>query len=70
MPTVPIGAVPTRLTPEAITAIQPKQDLLIKRISAGEPLEKVAADVAAVTGVTPGQACLYARALADASRKQ
>ena len=70
MPPVPVGAVPPRLTPESITAIQPKQDLLIIRISAGEPLETVAADVAAISGVTPGQVCLYVRALADASRKQ
>ncbi len=70
MPPVPNGAVPPKLTPEAVAAIQPKQDLIFERINAGEPFEKVAADVAAETGVTPGQICLYVRALLDPSRKR
>jgi hypothetical protein len=67
MPAVPPGAIPPVLDEQAVAAIQPKQDILVSRLNAGEPLEKVASDIAGLTGVTPGQVSLYVRALANAS---
>jgi hypothetical protein len=70
MPPVPRGAIAPTITPEVFAAIQPKQDLIIKRINAGDPLDKVAAEFAPHIGVTPGQICLYVRHLIDASKKR
>jgi hypothetical protein len=68
MPRVPSGAARPRLTDDAIGRIRPHMDVLIKRLNAGDGALTVAHDIAALSGVTPGQVILYIQALIAASR--
>jgi len=60
---VPTGATAPILTDDAIRRINPVSGDLIRRLNANEQLDMVAADVAARTGVTPGQVVRYVQAL-------
>jgi hypothetical protein len=70
MKPVPPGAKRPVLDDLAMGTLRPKTDAIVQRIRAGEPFEKIAADVASTTGVTPGQVTLYMRAMLAAARKK
>jgi hypothetical protein len=70
MPPVPSGAKRPVLDERAMSALRPRTDAIVQRIKAGEPFEQIAADVAATSGVTPGQVTLYMRAMLAAARKK
>jgi hypothetical protein len=61
---VPMDAVAPQLTEAVITKIQPYAGELVERLSAGEPLEKVAGEIAKKASITPGQVVRYVQALA------
>lgn len=70
MKPVPAGAKRPVLDDLAIGMLRPQTDAIVRRIKAGESFDKIAADVAYTTGVTPGQVILYLRALLAAAQKK
>ena len=67
---VPPGATPPELTDEAIGKLQPLTGDIAERLNAGEDLNRVAEDIGARAGVTPGQVVHYIQALIEASRRK
>jgi hypothetical protein len=63
LPPVPAGATAPMLTDDAINRINPLSGELVRRLSADEKLEVVAAEIAARARVTPGQVVRYVQAL-------
>ncbi|MBI3408011.1 MAG: hypothetical protein HY040_06600 [Planctomycetes bacterium] len=59
MARVPTGAHAPVLTNEAVERIEPHAQFLFDRLDGGDPLERVAAEVAEMSGVTPGEVVLY-----------
>jgi len=70
LPPVPPGATPPQLTDAAVQLLRPHTDEIFSRLNANEPLDRVAADVSARTGVTPGQVIQYVVAVAEAAKQQ
>lgn len=67
----PVAATATRpeLTEQALAALKPQTQTIAQRMQAGESLEKIADDVAYISGVTPGQVVLYAHAMLASARR-
>jgi hypothetical protein len=70
MPAVPPGAKVPVLDAQALSQLQPHAQSIIDRLNLGEPLEAVAAGIAPLARVTPGQVVKYAVALAQQGRPQ
>lgn len=70
MPSPDPLAGPPELTDAALDRLRPHTGSIIDRLNAGEPLEKVADDVAMISGATPGQVALYVHALVQAAQRQ
>jgi hypothetical protein len=63
MPAVPPGALPPRLSDADVERIKPHAADLFHRLNEGEDFAAVAASVADLAGVTPGQVALYVQAV-------
>ena len=66
MPSVPPGASPPTLTPEAVERIKPYYADLVARLNGGEPLFTAASAIAGPARVTPGQVVLFVQTAARA----
>jgi len=64
------SAVAEELTNESIEALNPSVEQIASRLNAGEDMNKVAADIARITGVAPAQVTLYIHALIQSSSQQ
>ncbi len=65
----PLATVP-ELTDAALERLHPHVNSIIDRLNAGEPFEKVAEDIAMISGTTSGQVALYVHALAQAAEQE
>jgi hypothetical protein len=69
MPPVPPGATVPVLTQAVANKLQPLTSAMFDRLNLGEKLEAVATDVAAKTGVTPGQVIKYLVAVSQQNKQ-
>jgi hypothetical protein len=67
MAPAPPGAVPPRLTDDAVARINIHASELFGRLNGGEDFAQVASEIANRVGVTPGQVALYVQAVINAS---
>lgn len=70
MKPVPPEAQPPRLDADVMMSLQRHADEILKRLTEGEKLEVIAADVGPRAGVTPGQVVLYTINLIETLKQQ
>ncbi|MGE3809258.1 MAG: hypothetical protein AB7K24_31730 [Gemmataceae bacterium] len=64
------GAVRPMLTEEVAERLGPYTEELFRRIGEEEPIDDVVRDIGERADATPGQVCLYLRAVIEAARNQ